>query len=281
MQKPSDIFTRLAMHDISGDQYGMVKQIVSFGLPQMLLLYTHQYGHRSIAQVIRQIDQWKELLRKDCVLSETQRSELLRTILGAEAVVWNALIEANLPRVGPWELRMEFVPTSEDESGQPRYIHPPVRITAVNRETQEVREAIIPYSEPTSSSVGDAYRRAFKELGLYDLTNKGFPAHGLVSARKPQGWPIFTRFVIPNLYEFLLPHYQKAGHYSEKREQTPELARAALYPQELLEDMVDILKLEHRSWFADYTVGRLKAVIQRHLDRKDSSTKSAHSAARS
>lgn len=278
MQKPPDIFARLAKRGVS-DEYGTIKQIVSFGLPQMILLYTRQYGHRPIAQILRQIDQWKDLLKKECVLPATQRSELQRTILGAEALVWNALIEANLPQVGPWTLRMALVPTGKGEGGGPIYVYPPVKITAVNRETQEVRETIIPYNDPTSSSTGDAYRKAFKELDLYDLIKKDSPARGLVSARKPQGWPIFTRYVIPKLYEFLLPYYQRAGHHSDKWDRAPELDRRALYPKELLEDMVDILKVEHRSWFADYTVRRLKAVIQRHLAKKARSTKSAPSAA--
>ncbi len=278
MEKPPDIFARLAKRDLI-DEYGTIKRIVSFGLPQFILFYTRQYGHRPIAQVLRQIEQWKNLLKKDLVLSEDQRKELERTILRAEAMVWNALIQANLPQVGPWAVHLGLVPTGQDGSGQPLYLFPPVRITAVNQETQEVRETIVPHGDPNSSA-GGTYRKAFQELGLYDLLGKGFPAQGLVTARNPQGWPIFTRYVIPNLYEFLFPYYRTVGHYSEKRDQAPKLDRAAYYPKELLEDMVDILKVEHPYWFDDYTVDKLKAVIQRYLVKKASSTKSIPSAAR-
>src|SRR3990172_4849485 len=173
MRKPPDIFTRLARRGVS-DEYGTIKQIVSFGLPQMILLYVRQHGHRPISHVLKQIEQWKALLAKDSVVPEPQRSELQRTVLGTEALVWNTLIEANLPEVGPWTIRLALMPTGERQGGGPVYIYPRTRITAVNRKTQEVRETIVPYNDPTSSSTGDAYQKAFEELGVYDLLKKGF-----------------------------------------------------------------------------------------------------------
>ena len=93
--------------------------------------------------------------------------------------------------------------------------------------------------------------------------------------RNPQGWPLFTQYVIPNLYEFLIPYYRTKGHYSSQRDgDAMEPARSALFPGKLLEDILEILRMAYSSWFAATTVPQLKAVLQRYLQRKQSSIKS-------
>ena len=84
---------------------------------------------------------------------------------------------------------------------------------------------------------------------------------------------MYTRFIIPQLYEFLAPHYPQRGNYSEKRN-TPKDDVKARFPKELLQDMLDILQMEHPHVFAQTTVDQLKANIQRHLERKARSIKS-------
>lgn len=84
---------------------------------------------------------------------------------------------------------------------------------------------------------------------------------------------MYTQSIIPQLYEFLAPYYLIRGHHSEKRDASLE-KRKALFPKELLKDMLDILRMEHPHVFEQTTVNQLKASIQRHLARKTNSIKS-------
>ncbi len=271
---PDDVFKRLGKRGFSPQDYGVIRQILDFSIPQWMLLFSRQFGSRSITQVLRQIRRWKHLLKDDFILPESQKGEIDRTIKSTELAVWHALIQANLPQVGPWRLQMVNLPTGEDEHGQPLFNFPPLQITATHHESKEVRQVVIPAEEANDPSLlANAYEKAFEKLGLGNLLYKGQISRGLISARKPRGWPIFTQIIVPRLYEFMAPHYQQPGHYSEHRDQAAvELDRPALFPRELLEDMLEILKMENPSWFADTTVSHLKAVIQRYLKRKSAGT---------
>jgi len=70
----------------------------------------------------------------------------------------------------------------------------------------------------------------------------------------------------------MYPHYRKQGHHSAKRDGLK--VRHALFPKELLEHMLAVLRLDHPETFGLATTAQLKAVIQRHLDRKRQSTNS-------
>ncbi len=183
-------------------------------------------------------------------------------------------MQANSPRIGDWCIWYEWIPTGKDESGNPVYIRPALRITARHRDTGEIRQTSIPYEPPDASDWGaNPVITAFKELGLWDHAEKGSLRRFLVSSRKAQGWPMYTQLIIPRLYEFLAPHYTNRGHHSEKRDHAVE-RRRALFPKELLEDMLEILRMEHPHVFGQTTVNQLKATIQRHLARKAKSIKS-------
>ncbi len=271
---PDDVLKRLARRGFSPEDYGTIRQILDFSIPQWMLLFSRQFGPRSITQVLKQIRRWKHLLKDDFILQESQKGEIDRTIRSIELSVWHALIQANLPQVGPWRLEIVNLPTGEDERGQPLFNFPPLQITATHDEAKEVREVVIPAQEANDPSLlANAYERAFEKLGLGNLLYKGQISRGLISARKPQGWPIFTQIIVPRLYEFMAPHYQEPGHYSEHRDRAvAELDRPALSPRELLEDMLEILRMENPSWFADTTVPQIKAVIQRYLKHKGAGT---------
>jgi hypothetical protein len=84
---------------------------------------------------------------------------------------------------------------------------------------------------------------------------------------------MYTQVIIPQLYEFLAPRYSSRAHHSEKRD-TAAVQRKALFPKELLEDMLDILRMEYPHIFGQTTLNQLKATIQRHLARKADGIKS-------
>ncbi len=268
-----DVFQRLANHGVPLKDYGTIKKIAVLDLPQWRLFFARQFEGRTISQVLQKIERWKAFLRKDFLLLANQKAELERWISGAESLVWQALIEANFPKVGPWKLGLICVPTGQDDSGSV-YIFPGRRIVAFNVKTRETRQVLIPAEEFNDPArYGDAYRRAFKTLGIWDLLWKGSASLGLTSARKPQGWPIFTHIVIPQLYECLMPYYKKPSHYSDRID-SPGRRRPARFPGELLQDMLELLRTEHPHVFARTTAPQLKSIIQKYLGRKEESTKS-------
>lgn len=266
------IFDRLKDRGIP--DYGRIKQIVSFQIPQAAFFFADRFGRRTLEQALRQIERWKRFLKTDFLLLPNQRAEVEKWIVQTQMLVSNALVQANFPRVGDWELHYDWIPTGTDEAGSPEFIRPGLRITTRRRKPDEVRKALIPSEALYASSLGvNPFQKAFEELGLWEMLEKGSLRRYLISARKPQGWPLYSRFIVPHLYEFLAPYYSERGHFSEKRD-TADTQRKALFPKELLEDMLDILRMEHPQPFERTTVNQLKASIQRHLARKSQSTKS-------
>src|SRR5579872_6188044 len=132
-RKSGDIFDKLAHRGIR--DYWAVKRIVSFQIPQAEYFFVQQYKHRTVADVLDQIERWKEFLNRDFVLLASQRAEIVRWINQTELLTCNALIQANSPRIGVWEMRYEWSPTGKDEFGHPIFIWPALRITARNRDT--------------------------------------------------------------------------------------------------------------------------------------------------
>lgn len=269
---PPDIFERLEQRGID---YEQVKRIVQFERPEHTLRFAQWFRGKTIEQVLKHFEKWRAFLEKDFVLllSLEVKARLEEFVFGTEWVVWQALIEAN-PHVGPWGLRFRFLPTGQDESGRYMFIHPALQIEAVHRQTKEARKAQIPGGKSLSpAELSTAFRKAVNDLGLWDEMWKGDPSGDLISNRSPHAWPVFTKFIIPPLYEFMLPYYHLRPHYSEKLDSgKPGPGRPAHYSKELLQDMLEILKMEHDWAFEKATVRRLKGIIQRHLARKTTQT---------
>lgn len=257
----------LASHGINPEDYIKIKELVSFSFPLARVTFVKRFGRRTIASVLKEADVWRAFLDKQSLLTLEDKNKVDKLVSGVELLALNALLEANLPQVGLWSVSWTFLPTGVGEDGRSEYLRPALKLTATNRKTKERREAIMPgedYSTPLRWP--SAWKCAFEELGIWDLIEKRSMHRGLVSERQPEGWPLFTHFIVPALYEHLLPFYGKPGHYSENRDKLAP--RKALFPNELLQVMRDILRLEHPDTFASTTDGQLKAVIHRHLDRK-------------
>ena len=268
-----EVFKRLADRRVPLENYGTLKKILAFDLPQWRFFFSRQFKRRTISHVLEQIERWKAFLSKDFLLLPNQKAECEKWIFGAESLAWQALIQANSPEVGPWRLELNFVPTGQGDSGLV-YTFPGQRIVAFNVKTKERREVLIPAEEFNDPArCGKAYRKAFSTLGVWDLLWMGSAGRGLTSARKPQGWPVFTHIVIPRLYEYLSPYYKEPGHYSDRID-SPGPRRPAHFPGELLRDMLEILRMEHPHVFAQTTVRQLTAVVQNYLVRKAKSIKS-------
>jgi len=188
----------------------------------------------------------------------------------------NALVQANNPRVGDWQLKYEWIPTGSSDDGRLTYIRPGLKITAKHQQTGEVQSTSISGEALHCLQLCEnPFEKAFKAIGIWEAMRKGSLRRDLISSRKPQGWPLYSQRIIPRLYEFLAPYYSNPGHYSERRD-VPDQRRKALFDKELLEDMLDILRTEHPQVFAQTTLNQLKASIQRHLaSRETVSIKSA------
>lgn len=265
---PLDVFERLSRRRI---EYVEIKKIVSLDLPHAALFFERHFGAHTARQVLRQIERWKRLLKDDFILSAVQKGEIQKALGGIEIFAWNALIEACFPRLGPWRLSRAFLPSREGP--EPRYINPNLQIVAIHEQTREKRTAVIPGGRDSVASWGTSWRSAFAELGLLELVLKHKAHERLVSARRPQAWPIFTTAVIPRLYDFLAPFYRQRGHVWSGKESV--MKRHAFFPNNLLDDMRDILRLEHPDTFAHMTRAQLKARIQNHIASVRKSIKSA------
>jgi hypothetical protein len=267
---PRDIFARLAQRGID---YSRVKQIVQLDRPQYVQVFGQWFKGHTIKKVLAQLDQWKTLLKNDFILSLSKdlKDQVERSVICTESIVWVALLEA-IPQVGPWDLHIVPLPSGNDQNGQPIYIHARLEIRAVHHETKETRRAQIPGGLVSHlSSQGDDFRRAFETLGLWHLLQKGDSIRRSISKRSPQGWPICTRLIIPQLYEFMLPHYPASSHLWLRHRVRPQSARSkplAQFPKELLTDMLEILRLEDPHLFGKTTPHQLKSAVQRHLARK-------------
>ena len=266
-----DIFQRLADRKIS---YDIVKKIVTFEIPQSAYFFVRQFDRRSIGEVLRHIERWRKFLGADFFLSGPERTDVIRTINGILLLTQNALLQANSPQIGDWEMQYQWLPSGTDDTGGPVYIWPAMKITARNRKVGQTLSALIPQPRFDGSRLMEnSLQKAFEELGLWEQVEKGSLRSDLVSSRKPQGWPIYTQVVIPRLYEHLIWYYPAPGHHSEQRDASLT-NRKALFPSELLEDMLEILRMEHPDAFEKTTINQLKANIQRHLARKTQSINS-------
>jgi len=262
------IFDRLQSRGID---YIEIKKLISIDLPHAALFFDTHFGPRTPPQILRQTGHWRKLLSDDFLLSAEQKKDVEKTLIAAEMCAWNALIETSFPRLGAWSLFQHFVPT--DEGSEPSRIHPDIRIVAIHEKTREKRVAVVPGGKDSVASWGDAWRKAFTTLGLLDLVLKRTRRKRLVSQRHSQAWPIFTKVVIPRLYDFLAPYYRKRGNVWSAKEKV--LQRDAFFSKELLEDMRDILIQEHPDVFAGMSLDQLKAAVHRHITQRRKSTESA------
>jgi hypothetical protein len=260
-----DIFERLKSHGIDASQYFHIKRILASDLPQSILFFQRDFGPHTPAQVLRQVDRWRHLLRRDCIVRDEQRSDLEATIDRAELFAWRSVIASIFPKLGEWNLSTQRIPRTEVEDGRPVFM-PDIQITANNETTGERRDAGVAGCDRLGPAWCQEWRKALEELGLFKLAmsqSSGQPR--LVSSRSLQAWPIFTQNAIPRLYEFLLPYYQTKGHVWSEHESN--LKRDAYYPKDLLRDMLNILQIEEIGVYGSMKANQLKSVIQRHLGR--------------
>jgi hypothetical protein len=259
------IFERLQARGI---EYGQIKKRTSFDLPHAALFFDTHFGPRTPPQILRQTGRWRKLLSDDFLLSTEQRKDVEKTLIAAEMCAWNALIETSFPRLGAWNLFQHLV--SPGKGSEPGRIQRDTRIMAIHGKTREKRVAVVPGGKDSVAPPGDAWREAFTTLGLLDLVLKRTRRKRLVSQRHSQAWPIFTRRVIPQLYDFLAPYYRKRGNVWSAKEKV--LQRDAFFSKELLEDMRDVLIQEHPDVFAGMSLDQLKAAVHRYITRRRKST---------
>jgi hypothetical protein len=258
--RAGEILDRLAARGIGVPQYAAIKRIVVLDLPQRTMFFERDYGRHTPAHVLRLASKWKKLLKTDFILRPVLSAELMtlieNAVHGAEIMAWSTLLETSLTHVGEWDVQLRWLPPIADRSSD-------TKIEAIQRITKERQTAIVPGSLDGRSWV-QGLERAFQDLGLLRLILKPRKRRRLVSAERAKAWPIFTQFMVPRLYEFMLPSYSRPGHIGSKEK---TLRRDAYYPGDLFADMLAILQLEHSDIFHDCTISQLKSAVQRHLER--------------
>ncbi len=233
-------------------------------LPQNLVFFARQYGLRTrLDDVLGEIAAWRDFLMRDRVLFAEQKSQIDQWLAGAERMVWLAIWDCNRERVGLWELRWIHVPTDPSE---PDCING-LWVKARHSQTGEIRETTLSKQEVQPSVFARSLREAYEKLGIANHLWLGRVNRGIMSNRPERAWPIFTQHVIPQLYEYLLPFYAKPPHHSERLDRAIP-SRKALYPKELLEDMLALLRMDYAAVFTTATTAQLKAHIQRHLSAR-------------
>jgi hypothetical protein len=85
--------------------------------------------------------------------------------------------------------------------------------------------------------------------------------HGLRSERRPTGWPMLTKRVIPRLYDYLWPFFTARSYRKGLR----EIPTPGNYPTRLMQVMTDSLRLELPHLAKDLTPERVQAAVQRYL----------------
>jgi len=270
-----DLFESLSAKGIGVDEYTKIKALLNSSLPQSQVLFLQRFGPRTISSVLREIELWKQSLANHSLFADEERESIAKMLYGAEYCAWSALLALNLPNVGPWTVACVFLPTGKDSTNSSTYLRPGLEIRAVECKTHEERKTLIPGVELNDPALfGSAWKKAFEQLGISDLLRKDRVHKGSISARSSQGWPVFTQHLVPALYEYMHPHYCKPGHHFTNRDEVQQ--RRAVFPKELLEDMLRVLRLELPNVFGRTTTAHLKAVIQRHLDRPALGTNSSN-----
>ena len=269
-QAQPGIYQRLKKRGI---EFEDIHRIVLSETPHDTLFIAQWFKGRKISQILKQAEDWKAFLKRDFILSLDRdlKSQVEQSILKKELFVWRALVEAN-PRVGPWHVRHVLWVSGEPLNGSPAQNHPGAQILAFNPTTKETRRAVIPHSKPLDlAATATAWRCAFEQIGLWDQMWKGNLSRRLVSRRARQGWPVYQRHLIPRLYEFMNSHYDSPGHHWARHGARPKRRQAEL-PNQLLVDMLEILKTAHPHVFAEYTMPQIKSAVRRHLERKRQET---------
>jgi hypothetical protein len=268
-----EIFERLTAHGFPLEDYVKIKQLVSWSFPQARFRFYREFRGRTINQVLRQIDKDRKFLAKDFILPAEEKLRFEKSFSIAEMLAWQAILEINCYQVGHWRIETVQLPTAWDEDGQPQYRNPNLKIIAVHIESEEERQAIIPGQELADfGKRAQAWKHAYQQLGIWDLVYLDSVNKGVLSARRPHAWAVFTKYIIPRLYEYLLPYYEKPGHYSRNRDTFK--AGKAQYPNELFEDMLLILHLELPEFFSDASACQIKAAIQKYLEKRKSTISS-------
>jgi hypothetical protein len=122
-----EILDRLAAHGINPSSYINIKSIVSFAFPQARVLFVKQFDGRTIEQVLKQIDRWRKSFQQDFIFSAGEKSAAEKIISRAELLAWQALLDVNSPKVGPWTWSKVPLPEKYPD-GQPMYIRPALEV---------------------------------------------------------------------------------------------------------------------------------------------------------
>jgi hypothetical protein len=255
------LIERLASHDIGRNEYTRIQKIVRFYLPHPMLYFHMRFPGRSPVQLLEEVKlQRRSLELGDMVLTEGEKRQLEQSLAADEFAARLALVDRFASLNEPWKVRATWVPNADGT-----YIRPSLRITATRTGTKDKREAIIPGESLVGEKWWEAWKRALTELGLLEFAfNRGYRVTKLVTKRKPQGWALFTHVTIPSLYDYMAKFYEERGRPQFPRER----ARKAFYPNELLQDMLALLRDAQPDVFANYTKQQLKARIQQHLLKK-------------
>lgn len=235
-----------------GIEYTFVRKIVSEGINQQDALFLRLLEGKSIRSIQKELKFLNSvrttLARLRGWLGEKTVEPLARETEGlreyVEFLLWCAFqieIGRHSNPAGERHCRSYYLPTGHDEGGSPLFIYPTLRYEVRDKSNRLIKT----YDLPHELSLRKKNEIAAKVLAAL-ARGSGAETKRLGRALTRKGsviaWPPVSRWVIPRLYELLIPYYQDRPGYAMGTRET--VAPRLKYPRQLFEDMVDVLRLE-------------------------------------
>jgi hypothetical protein len=268
-RNPSSMFRAIEERGMS---YAQIKQIVTLDIPQWTLRFSQVFRNKTIRQASREVDKERKTLERMKLIPESVVRESAQHFAGLDLVIANSLLETNATNRGRWRLSFLYA-TPDHDNPTPMDGKMYLEASQTNPDEGSAPERRLVEIDPQGfvKSMRKALQEALTQLGIADELE--FAPAALTSGRQRYAWPIYSRFVVPRLYEYMLPFYSSKAHYSELLDQLkPE--RTARYPKALFEDMLAILQLEHPDDFQLATPAKLTAFIQTYYRQRPKNMKS-------
>ena len=216
-------------------------------------------------EILDAIEVQEAQIRGLTLVGDHSKQEPLKSLAGLRSFVYRSLLaEPALAEQGR-EFTVQMIPTGYDDDG-PLYIWPSRLIQVWARPEREGEQPRLLDRRLLLGDVGPAgYNLAVADLlkthcSLEELRRLRFCSTWW-TRRDPDGWPVVTKYLIPRLYDYLLPYYRKRRWAGYTRKPRPEQVE---FPRRLMDDIADILRMELRQLCKGLTWSQVYGAARQH-----------------
>jgi hypothetical protein len=150
--------------------------------------------------------------------------------------------------------------------GSPRYIHPHMLIQVWSAPSKRGQRAVLLGGQivPPGDRCVEDFAEAVSTLlnaqcTLDDLMRVRFRSAWRTRRGSP-GWPVVTQYLVPALYDYLKPFYSVRRYTKGRATPGP-----GAFPLRLIDDIVDVLRMERPDLCRDLTHSKVLAAVKRYL----------------